>query len=68
MEDIKTCPHCGGESDLYYQGGRHGYFCWVECSSCGCKSRSFSLGVSVPENWDETIPAERAVSVWNRRA
>ena len=65
--EIKNCPHCGGECDLYYQGGRHGYFCWVECCSCGCKSRSFCLGQSVSDDWFDSVPAQRAATVWNRR-
>lgn len=65
--EIENCLHCGGLSDLYYQGGKHGYFCWVECSSCGSRSRTFGLGERLCDNWFEQIAAIRAISAWNRK-
>lgn len=56
---LKPCPFCGGEAKAYHEG--YG-FCgkgFVECS-CGAQM--------VCQYDGDSIPIEKAVENWNRRA
>lgn len=67
MEELRRCPFCGGEADIWENFGRNGYFTFCECSTCSARSKSFSLGRDLPEDWGNTIAARRATFAWNRR-
>lgn len=64
---LKRCPFCGGEANLWENGGRYGYFAYCECSICSASSKSFTIGRDLPDNWGDTNAAKRAVDSWNRR-
>ncbi len=65
--ELKTCPFCGGEADIWENYGKHGYFTFCECSICSARSKAFSLGRDLSEDWDTTTAARRAIDAWNRR-
>lgn len=67
MEEIKHCPFCGGEADLWYKWGKHGYLTFVECEICSAQSKPFSLGREIDENWYESASSKKAIAFWNRR-
>ena len=43
MEDIKTCPHCGGMSWLNsnYSFKSRKYFVFVKCDICGAQGKIY---------------------------
>lgn len=65
--ELDICPFCGGEADLRLQRGKNGFFTYCQCSTCNAQARTFSIGASCPENWDEETAARRAVKAWNAR-
>lgn len=67
MENLKPCPFCNGEADLWANCGRYGYFVFCECSVCSAKSKAFNLGRDLPDDWEDTVAARRARDAWNRR-
>lgn len=56
MEELRPCPFCGGEAELYEDAG--GYS--VDCTVCGAGTSYFGKG----------LPDAKSVAVaaWNRRA
>lgn len=68
MDDLKKCPFCGEEADLWRNFGRYGYFVYVECSICSAKSKSYKFPGELTDDWETTIAARRATDAWNRRA
>lgn len=67
MSELKPCPFCGGEADLWSNEGRNGYFVRCECAVCGSKTKSFFMGPHLPLEWGKTLEAEMAREAWNRR-
>ena len=68
MLELKPCPFCGSEANLYYVEGKRYYFVLCECEVCGAKTKSFLIGREIDEKtWFETLPAHRAIEAWNRR-
>lgn len=53
MEELRTCPFCGGEAKFEIYGGTA---CAVVCQSCHCGTPTVSLN-----------EGERTVEAWNRR-
>lgn len=41
--ELKKCPFCGNEADLWYRSTQYGYIGYAECSVCSAKSRAFSV-------------------------
>ena len=67
--DIKPCPHCAGQSELWYNYSRkiNGYFIFVKCSLCGAQGRIYMSRES-PEQSDWDLNQCRyAVEAWNQR-
>ena len=67
MDKLKPCPFCGGEADLWENYGRYGYFAFCKCSICSASSKTFPLGRDLPDDWEDTTAARRALDSWNRR-
>lgn len=65
--ELKSCPFCGGEADVWVKYGRYGWFAVCECSVCSASGKTFSIGKDCPEEWEETNAAVRAKKAWNRR-
>lgn len=65
--ELKKCPFCGGESDLFSVKGRNGYFVFVQCTMCNSQSKTFSLGSFRSQNWENSQASKNALSVWNTR-
>ena len=63
VEHLKKCPFCGGDADYMTQYGRRGYFNWVECITCGCRTKTFSSG----EEEFSLNSTQFAAYAWNRR-
>ena len=54
-ENIPTCPHCSGKSDISVAGERDGkVYYMVVCRQCGCRT----------EGWPTK---EKALEIWSRR-
>lgn len=69
MEKLKPCPLCGGEASQISQGGRKGMFGWIECDSCGTRTRAISLygDRDKDEDFYEQFNYDILASIWNRR-
>lgn len=66
--NVKKCPFCNGNAELYSVKGKLGYFCFVKCSFCGSQGKTYSMGETRNNNWDNTLAANNAISAWNKRA
>lgn len=67
MDDLKQCPFCGGETTLWSNYGKFGYFVYCKCDVCDATSRTFTIGDSLPEDWEEMTASRKAIGAWNRR-
>ena len=67
MIEIRNCPHCGGESEVSWNFGKLGYFVWIECSMCGCRTKAYSYGQCLPKDYRNTRGVERLANTWNKR-
>lgn len=58
-ENLKPCPFCGGEAEVFEEKG--GEVVSIACSECGCGT-AYMSGASSTEKKIET-----ATQDWNRR-
>lgn len=69
--EFKACPFCGQDAaTLYrnYSGRLRKYFVWVECDTCGARSKATAEDSDpADENW-ESAECRRVVGAWNMRA
>ena len=62
MEELKPCPFCGGEANLFSEESIDGgYGHWVICQSCGAKALTYY------DVLYKSKAKEYAVNTWNRR-
>ena len=73
MTDLKPCPFCGGEAEIYPEVDRiMGKFWYIRCKKCYCR------GTGIYESGRKLEPQEehaaitgawkKAIEAWNRRA
>ena len=61
MEELKSCPFCGGVAQLYFDGD--GSF--VKCTNCGAMGQKFSVSrcygsdASATEAWNRRVESDR---------
>ena len=69
MAELKPCPFCAGiEIMTFSRSGRKGAFAWVECDTCGAKTRCVSTNTHADEpDFRGSIAEEHLISLWNRR-
>jgi hypothetical protein len=74
MQEFKPCPFCGGKDIfLKYNGSNHGRFYYVECETCGGRTKGICRPWreidedNDPYEWD----CQQAMTVkrlWERRS
>ncbi len=68
MDNLKHCPFCGGNAFFWTRGTRYGYIAWVECETCGGRSKAVSTKMQVDEDgFVESTSARVLKGAWNRR-
>ena len=51
MTELKKCPHCGGEAEIYIQNKK-----WtIECKNCFCEISHY------------TMDSDEMTNAWNKR-
>lgn len=65
--ELKKCPFCGGEADLFSARGKNGFFVFVRCTMCNSQSKTFNVGKILFDDWKENQASKNAISVWNTR-
>lgn len=68
MEYMKNCPFCNGEPTLFSTRGKYGYFVFIKCDLCGAQGKTFKMGETREENWQDSVEAQNAIKMWNMRA
>ena len=57
MYELKNCPFCGGEAEIYRHyppfGGRVRVA--VRCTVCGCRSKEWGRVDKAVENWNRRL-------------
>ena len=66
--ELKTCPFCGGEAELWARYGKHGYIVFAKCSVCDAQSRCKSAHGDTEDSdfWDQVSVSE-VKRLWNFR-
>ena len=67
--ELKPCPFCGHEANIYYRGTRNGIVFYVQCDVCMAQTRVFRAYNEDTESddfWDQ-LPVLKAIDAWNRR-
>ena len=70
MANNENCPFCGGEPILMYQfsAKRRCYFGWVECQSCGARTRTKEVyGEPGDDGFYGQGAYQRLWYLWSRR-
>ena len=69
MEELKECPHCGGEAFLHanYSQKIHRFFIFAKCSECGATGATKCTKEDPKENNWRLPACNRAISAWNMR-
>ena len=63
MSELKPCPFCGGEAEMFSRRcAEDAMEAWIQCSSC------FSVTGSTQQYEDAFAPREQAIAAWNQRA
>ena len=69
QEKLKPCPFCGGD-DIYtkYNGAKHGRFYYIECNTCGGRTRGACIPFSEAQEheWDNRA-VNTVTMLWNQR-
>lgn len=77
-KDVKNCPFCGGEADLFKefkvdkndpdnQFAMNGYAIFCKCEVCGARGKEFiSLESPDDEDWNN-MACRDAIRAWNTR-
>jgi hypothetical protein len=55
-------------ADVYYHGGRRGFFVYARCEICNAQAKTFFIGENLPENWTDHVACQNAALAWNNRA
>jgi hypothetical protein len=59
-EELKPCPFCGGEADLFsYKGAAKGIRWGIRCGNLSCEIKPAASGYH---------SIEEAIAAWNKRA
>ncbi|MBO6266798.1 MAG: Lar family restriction alleviation protein [Synergistaceae bacterium] len=68
MGELKRCPFCGGEADVYSRGGRYGVMVYVKCERCDAQTRVKSAKGSSKDKgfWDQ-LAVHELENLWNMR-
>ena len=65
---LKACPFCGGEAWFWTKESRFGYFAWVECETCGCRTKAVSTRIQADDDGFKDSTAAKVLGAsWNRR-
>lgn len=70
MDEIKNCPFCGAEAELWqnYSNKFNCYFVYCKCSMCGSQTRTVSSKEEPAQiGWNNSA-CESVVKAWNTRA
>ena len=76
MNELKQCPFCGGKAELIctskgYNASRMFKSFLVRCTGCQCRTITYDTYATITD-MGEVIKdydgAEKAITVWNRRA
>lgn len=63
MEELKSCPFCGGDAYLEQNEDHHGIFYSLGCSNDKCIANTIIYRMP-----DEELKMEEAVEQWNERS
>ena len=75
MEELKQCPFCGGDADLFYKvcsykmmkTGKTVFKIRVRCTVCGSRGRAYHSDVNPEENGWTSQECTAAARAWNLR-
>lgn len=67
MPELKPCPFCGCNADLWSKYAKYGYFLFCQCDFCEARTKGFKLGYDLPEDWANSKAAQKAIEAWNSR-
>lgn len=59
---INNCPACNGPAAIRYTKGLQGFHVWIQCKSCGFKTREFDDKQEPTEN---ITGGKFAIIAWN---
>lgn len=57
MTELKKCPFCGGEAELYMKED----VCFLCCSECDCQARQCETEEEAIEAWNTRKPIDKVV-------
>jgi len=55
MNNLKSCPFCGGVPQLIAPGYEHYSPCWCKCTQCGAEGPTKSSELEAEKGWNERI-------------
>lgn len=69
MEQVKYCPHCGGDARLTanYSPKTKLWFIAVKCEFCGATGKYYTQVEDPDETKWKTDACYKAVQAWNKR-
>ena len=69
MEELKSCPFCGGKAIIKAGKKEYGFTIWCECSECNAKTEGYCPDMKNESKVVESIEncKSSAMDKWNRR-
>lgn len=63
-----NCPFCGGEPIMMYQHSSNGIFGWIECQTCGGRTKTKRVyGVPGDPDFYDQFAYNALWTLWTRR-
>ena len=68
MNNLKSCPFCGGVAELNAPGYEHYSPCWFKCTQCGAEGPTKASELEAQEEWNRRAQErfDRWISVKDR--
>lgn len=68
MEELKLCPFCGGNAEMWRNYGKFGPFVYVKCAICDAQTRiKTAKDIDDDDSFWNQSACHAVAALWNQR-